>query len=146
MSKQKGLENRNKFQVWIAEMYEKQEPNWTDYFYDGNLSKGKVADEIGFSSDSFKPKRNKKLADMFELLTKNLTKEGVYQIRNKKLPLDKKVACDSQSEQADIRDSAKVRNLRMMNSNLQKENARLLGEVAKLSELREVLMEMGLYK
>jgi hypothetical protein len=146
MSKQQGLKNRNSFQRWIAEMYEKQEPNWTDYFYDGTLSKKKVADEIGFSSDSFKPKRNVKLAGMFELLAKNLTKEGVYQVRKKKLPLDKEVVCDSGSEQEDVRDSAKVRNLRMMNSHLQKENARLLGEVAKLSELREVLMEMGLYK
>ena len=94
--------------------------------------------------------RNKKLFELFDELKKELTTEGVYQKRKENLPLEEQSAevrgvfLDNMDE--GITDSIKVRDLKRFNARLQAENAKLTAEVARLSEFKEVLIEMGLWK
>ena len=91
-------------------------------------------------------KRNKKLFDLLQELKQELATSGVYQQRKKNLPLDKEIIDVSKETDEDIKDSAKVRDLKRTNRRLQNENAKLAAEVAKLSEFKDVLIEMGLWK
>ena len=127
-------------------MKSKESPNWLDYWYGDTLSPKKIADELGFDSSAFKEKRNKKLFDLLQDLKKELATSGVYQKRKTNLPLDKEVIDISKYTEEDIKDSAKVRDLKRANRRLQNENAKLAAEVAKLSEFKDVLIEMGLWK
>jgi cell division protein FtsB len=131
---------------WVAEMKSKESPNWLDYWHGDTLSPKKIADELGFDSSAFKEKRNKKLFDLLQDLKQELATSGVYQQRKANLPLDKEVIDVSKGTEEDIKDSAKVRDLKRTNRRLQNENAKLAAEVAKLSEFKEVLIEMGLWK
>ena len=146
MSKERGQRNRDLFLGWVAEMKSKESPNWLDYWYGDTLSPKKIADELGFDSSAFKEKRNKKLFDLLQDLKQELATSGVYQQRKANLPLDKEVIDVSKGTEEDIKDSAKVRDLKRTNRRLQNENAKLAAEVAKLSEFKEVLIEMGLWK
>jgi cell division septum initiation protein DivIVA len=146
MSKERGQRNRDLFLGWVAEMKSKESPNWLDYWYGDTLSPKKIADELGFDSSAFKEKRNKKLFDLLQDLKKELATSGVYQKRKTNLPLDKEVIDISKYTEEDIKDSAKVRDLKRANRRLQNENAKLAAEVAKLSEFKDVLIEMGLWK
>ena len=146
MSKERGQRNRDLFLGWVAEMKSKESPNWLDYWHGDTLSPKKIADELGFDSSAFKEKRNKKLFDMLQDLKQELATSGVYQQRKANLPLDKEVIDVSNDTEEDIKDSAKVRDLKRTNRRLQNENAKLAAEVAKLSEFKEVLIEMGLWK
>ena len=146
MSKERGQRNRDLFLGWVAEMRSKESPNWLDYWHGDTLSPKKIADELGFDSSAFKEKRNKKLFDLLQDLKQELATSGVYQKRKANLPLDKEVIDVSKDTEEDIKDSAKVRDLKRTNRRLQNENAKLAAEVAKLSEFKEVLIEMGLWK
>lgn len=146
MSKERGQRNRDLFLGWVAEMKSKESPNWLDYWHGDTLSPKKIADELGFDSSAFKEKRNKKLFDLLQDLKQELATSGVYQKRKANLPLDKEVIDVSNDTEEDIKDSAKVRDLKRTNRRLQNENAKLAAEVAKLSEFKEVLIEMGLWK
>lgn len=146
MSKERGQRNRDLFQGWIAEMKSKESPNWLDYWHGDTLSPKKIADELGFDSSAFKPKRNKKLSDMLQDLKKELATSGIYQKRKTNFQVDNEVIDISREVEEDIKDSVKVRDLKRINRRLQVENAKLTAEVAKLSEFKEVLMEMGLWK
>ncbi len=146
MSKERGQRNRDLFLGWVAEMKSKETPNWLDYWHGDTLSPKKIADELGFDSSAFKEKRNKKLFDLLQDLKQELATSGVYQQRKANLPLDKEVIDVSKGTEEDIKDSAKVRDLKRTNRRLQNENAKLAAEVAKLSEFKEVLIEMGLWK
>lgn len=146
MSKERGQRNRDLFLGWVAEMKSKESPNWLDYWHGDTLSPKKIADELGFDSSAFKEKRNKKLFDLLQDLKHELATSGVYQKRKANLPLDKEVIDVSKDTEEDIKDSAKVRDLKRTNRRLQNENAKLAAEVAKLSEFKEVLIEMGLWK
>ena len=146
MSKARGQQNRDKFIGWISEMKAKESPNWLDYWHGDTLSPKKIADELGFDSSAFKEKRNKKLFDMLQDLKQELATSGVYQQRKQHLPLDKEVIDVSKETDEDIKDSVKVRDLKRANRRLQNENAKLAAEVAKLSEFKDVLIEMGLWK
>ena len=146
MSKERGQRNRDLFLGWVAEMKSKESPNWLDYWHGDTLSPKKIADELGFDSSAFKEKRNKKLFDLLQDLKQELATSGVYQQRKANLPLDKEVIHVSKGTEEDIKDSAKVRDLKRTNRRLQNENAKLAAEVAKLSEFKEVLIEMGLWK
>ena len=149
MSKVKGQQNRDKFQGWIAEMKAKESPNWFDYWHGDKLSPKKIADELGFSSSAFKKSRNEKLFDLIQALQQELATEGVYHKGDSKLSLesiDYSYANDAETYEEDIKDSAKVRDLKRVNRRLQSENTKLAAEVAKLSEFKEVLIEMGLWK
>lgn len=146
MSKERGQRNRDLFLGWVAEMKSKESPNWLDYWHGDTLSPKKIADELGFDSSAFKEKRNKKLFDLLQDLKQELATSGVYQKRKANLPLDKEVINVSKDTEEDIKDSAKVRDLKRTNRRLQNENAKLAAEVAKLSEFKEVLIEMGLWK
>ncbi len=146
MSKERGQRNRDLFLGWVAEMKSKESPNWLDYWHGDTLSPKKIADELGFDSSAFKEKRNKKLFDLLQDLKQELATSGVYQQRKANLPLDKEVIDVSKDTEEDIKDSAKVRDLKRTNRRLQNENAKLAAEVAKLSEFKEVLIEMGLWK
>ena len=146
MSKERGQRNRDLFLGWVAEMKSKESPNWLDYWHGDTLSPKKIADELGFDSSAFKEKRNKKLFDLLQDLKQELATSGVYQKRKANLPLDKEVIDVSKDTEEDIKDSAKVRDLKRTNRRLQNENAKLAAEVAKLSEFKEVLIEMGLWK
>ncbi len=146
MSKERGQRNRDLFLGWVAEMKSKESPNWLDYWHGDTLSPKKIADELGFDSSAFKEKRNKKLFDLLQDLKQELAASGVYQQRKANLPLDKEVIDVSKGTEEDIKDSAKVRDLKRTNRRLQNENAKLAAEVAKLSEFKEVLIEMGLWK
>ncbi|MBL54373.1 hypothetical protein LHL20_16565 [Alteromonas sp. McT4-15] len=146
MSKERGQRNRDLFLGWVAEMKSKESPNWLDYWHGDTLSPKKIADELGFDSSAFKEKRNKKLFDLLQDLKQELATSGVYQQRKANLPLDKEVIDVSKGTEEDIKDSAKVRDLKRTNRRLQNENAKLAAEVAKLSEFKEVLIEMGLWK
>ena len=146
MSKERGQRNRDLFLGWVAEMRSKESPNWLDYWHGDTLSPKKIADELGFDSSAFKEKRNKKLFDLLQDLKQELATSGVYQKRKANLPLDKEVIDVSKGTEEDIKDSAKVRDLKRTNRRLQNENAKLAAEVAKLSEFKEVLIEMGLWK
>lgn len=146
MSKERGQRNRDLFLGWVAEMKSKESPNWLDYWHGDTLSPKKIADELGFDSSAFKEKRNKKLFDLLQDLKKELATSGVYQKRKANLPLDKEVIDISKDTEEDIKDSAKVRDLKRANRRLQNENAKLAAEVAKLSEFKDVLIEMGLWK
>jgi len=146
MSKERGQRNRDLFLGWVAEMKSKESPNWLDYWYGDTLSPKKIADELGFDSSAFKEKRNKKLFDLLQELKQELATSGVYQQRKKNLPLDKEIIDVSKETDEDIKDSAKVRDLKRTNRRLQNENAKLAAEVAKLSEFKDVLIEMGLWK
>jgi hypothetical protein len=112
---------------------------------DWNVAK-KIADELGFDSSAFKEKRNKGLFDLLQDLKQELATSGVYQQRKTNLPLDKEVIAVNKDAVEDIKDSAKVRDLKRINRRLQNENAKLAAEVAKLSEFKDVLIEMGLWK
>ena len=146
MSNERGQRNRDLFLGWVAEMKSKESPNWLDYWHGDTLSPKKIADELGFDSSAFKEKRNKKLFDLLQDLKQELATSGVYQQRKANLPLDKEVIDVSKGTEEDIKDSAKVRDLKRTNRRLQNENAKLAAEVAKLSEFKEVLIEMGLWK
>ena len=146
MSKERGQRNRDLFLGWVAEMKSKELPNWLDYWHGDTLSPKKIADELGFDSSAFKEKRNKKLFDLLQELKQELAPSGVYQQRKKNLPLDKEIIDVSKETDEDIKDSAKVRDLKRTNRRLQNENAKLAAEVAKLSEFKDVLIEMGLWK
>jgi hypothetical protein len=147
MSKERGEKNRYLFQGWIAEMKSKDDPNWLDYWHADTLSPKKISDELGFDSSAFKKSRNLKLFEMLESLKKELATSGVYHPRKKSLSLDSTE--DSPTKKAvdiDVKDSAKIRDLKLSNRRLQNENAKLLAEVAKLSEFKDVLIDMGLWK
>lgn len=146
VSKVKGQHNRDLFLGWVAEMKSKESPNWLDYWHGDTLSPKAIADELGFDAGSFKPKRNKKLSDMFIELKQELATSGVYKQSKKNPSLDKKVIDVAQNTKEDIKDSAEVRDLKRTNRRLQNENAKLAAEVAKLSEFKDVLIEMGLWK
>lgn len=146
MSKERGQRNRDLFLGWVAEMKSKESPNWLDYWHGDTLSPKKIADELGFDSSAFKEKRNKKLFDLLQKLKQELATSGVYQQRKKNLPLDKEIIDVSKGTEEDIKDSAKVRDLKRTNRRLQNENAKLAAEVAKLSEFKDVLIDMGLWK
>ncbi|MDO6447385.1 hypothetical protein Q4493_16560 [Colwellia sp. 1_MG-2023] len=146
MSKERGQRNRDLFLGWVAEMKSKESPNWLDYWHGDTLSPKKIADELGFDASAFKEKRNKKLFDLLQELKQELATSGVYQQRKKNLPLDKEIIDVSKGTDEDIKDSAKVRDLKRTNRRLQNENAKLAAEVAKLSEFKDVLIEMGLWK
>ncbi|MBB1420413.1 hypothetical protein H5200_00540 [Pseudoalteromonas sp. SG43-7] len=146
MSKERGKRNRDLFLGWVAEMKSKESPNWLDYWHGDTLSPKKIADELGFDSSAFKEKRNKKLFDLLQELKQELAISGVYQQRKKNLPLDKEIIDVSKETDEDIKDSARVRDLKRTNRRLQNENAKLAAEVAKLSEFKDVLIEMGLWK
>lgn len=146
MSKERGQRNRNLFLAWVAEMKSKESPNWLDYWHGNTLSPKKIADELGFDSSAFKEKRNKGLFDLLQDLKQELATSGVYQQRKTNLPLDKEVMAVNKDAEEDIKDSAKVRDLKRINRRLQNENAKLAAEVAKLSEFKDVLIEMGLWK
>ena len=141
MSKERGKRNRDLFLGWVAEMKSKESPNWLDYWHGDTLSPKKIADELGFDSSAFKEKRNKKLFDLLQELKQELATSGVYQQRKKNLPLDKEIIDVSKETDEDIKDSARVRDLKRTNRRLQNENAKLAAEVAK-----DVLIEMGLWK
>ena len=83
---------------------------------------------------------------MLQDLKQELASSGVYQQRKTNLPLDKEVIAVNKDAEEDIKDSAKVRDLKRINRRLQNENAKLAAEVAKLSEFKDVLIEMGLWK
>lgn len=131
-------------------MKAKNPPNWLDYWHGDTLSPKKIADELGFDSSAFKASRNTKLFELFDELKKELATEGVYQKRKENLPLEEQSADvrvvfqDNMDES--ITDSIKVRDLKRFNARLQAENAKLTAEVARLSEFKEVLIEMGLWK
>lgn len=146
MSKERGQRNRDLFLGWVAEMKSKESPNWLDYWHGDTLSPKKIADELGFGSEAFKKARNEKLFNMLQDLKQELATSGVYQQRKTNLPLDKEVIDISKDTEEDIKDSAKVRDLKRTNRRLQNENAKLAAEVAKLSEFKDVLIEMGLWK
>lgn len=146
MSKERGQRNRDLFLGWVAEMKAKESPNWLDYWHGDTLSPKKIADELGFDSSAFKEKRNEKLFKMLQTLKQELAAGGIYHKRKNALPLDSKVINVSSEDEEDIKDSAKVRDLKRINRRLQAENAKLTAEVAKLSEFKEVLIEMGLWK
>lgn len=146
MSKERGQRNRNLFLAWVEEMKSKESPNWLDYWHGNTLSPKKIADELGFDSSAFKEKRNKGLFDLLQDLKQELATSGVYQQRKTNLPLDKEVIAVNKDAEEDIKDSAKVRDLKRINRRLQNENAKLAAEVAKLSEFKDVLIEMGLWK
>tara|TARA_R110001599_G_scaffold59040_1_gene163645 strand:+ start:213 stop:659 length:447 start_codon:yes stop_codon:yes gene_type:complete len=145
MSKERGQQNRDRFQGWVAEMKAKESPNWLDYWHGGMLSPKKIADELGFDSSAFKKARNEKLFDMLQLLRQELAVKGIYHQRKNDLPLEDDVV-DLTKQNDDIKDSAIIRDLKRTNRRLQAENAKLAAEVAKLSEFKEVLIEMGLWK
>jgi hypothetical protein len=146
MSKERGQRNRDLFQGWIADMKAKKSPNWLDYWHGDTLSPKKIAGELGFDPSAFKKARNEKLFNMLQDLKKELSTLGVYQQRKANLPLDSEVIDVSKETEEFIKDSAKVRDLKRTNRRLQAENAKLAAEVSKLSEFKEVLIEMGLWK
>lgn len=146
MSKERGQRNRDLFIGWVAKMKSKESPNWLDYWHGDTLSPKKIADELGFDSSAFKPKRNKKLSGMLQDLKKELATSGIYQKRKTNLQVDNEVIDVLREAEEDIKDSAKVRDLKRANRRLQNENAKLTAEVAKLSEFKDVLIEMGLWK
>ncbi len=146
MSKERGQQNRDKFQGWVAEIKAKKSPNWLDYWHGDTLSPKKIAGELGFDPSAFKKARNEKLFNMLQDLRQELAISGVYHQRKTNLPLDNEVIDASKKTEEDIKDSAKVRDLKRTNRRLQNENAKLVAEVAKLSEFKEVLIEMGLWK
>ena len=146
MSKARGQQNRDRFQGWIAEMKAKESPNWLDYWHGDTLSPKKVADELGFDSSAFKESRNKGLFEMMQSLKHELAEDGVYHKRKNGLPLEGDIVHIARESEDDIKDSAKIRDLKVSNRRLQAENAKLSAEVAKLSEFKEVLVDMGLWK
>ena len=146
MSKERGQRNRDLFQAWIAEMNAKESPNWLDYWHGDTLSPKKIASELGFDPSAFKKARNETLFNMLQDLKQQIATLGIYHQRKTNLPLDNKVIDVSKETEEDIKDSAKVRDLKRVNRRLQNENAKLAAEVVKLSEFKEVLIEMGLWK
>jgi len=146
MSKERGQQNRDLFQGWIAEMKTKESPNWLDYWHGDTLSPKKIAGELGFDQSAFKKARNEKLFNMLQALKQELATTGIYQKRKKDIPLDNVVIDVSNEAIEDIKDSSKIRDLKRTNHRLQTENAKLVAEVSRLSEFKEVLIEMGLWK
>lgn len=146
MTRKAGELNREKFIAWVAEMKAQQSPDWNRFFYDGKLSPAKVAAEIGIGKDSFKPKNNKQLRDMFDDLQDELSASGIYHERKSRLKIEDIANKQLSENDEEVTDSAKIRDLKRANRRLQNENAKLVAEVAKLSEFKEVLVEMNLWK
>jgi len=146
MSKERGQRNRDLFEGWIAEMKSKESPNWLNYWHGDTLSPKKIADELGFVPSAFKKSRNEKLFNMLQGLKQELATTGIYHKRKNNIPLDSGIIDVSKEATEDIKDSAKVRDLKRTNRRLQAENAKLAAEVSRLSEFKEVLIEMGLWK
>lgn len=146
MSKERGQRNRDLFQGWIAAMKAKESPNWLDYWHGDTLSPKKIAGELGFDPSAFKKARNEKLFNMLQDLKQELSAKGIYHKRKNNLPLDSEIIEVSEETEEDIKDSAKIRDLKRTNRRIQNENAKLVAEVARLSEFKEVLIEMGLWK
>lgn len=146
MSKEKGQKNRDRFECWVAEMRAKELPNWMDYWHGNTLSPKKIADELGFDSSAFKKSRNEKLFKMLEALKQELATDGIYHGCKNTYPVVEDVVEIKNANDEDIKDSAKVRELKSINRRLQTENSKLAAELARLSEFKEVLIEMGLWK
>lgn len=146
MTKKAGEENREKFIAWQAEMKEQHSPDWNRFFYNGHLSPAAIAEEIGIGKGAFKRKNNPKLRDMFDDLQKELSDSGIYHERNSRMKVEEVVEKRPSEYEEEVTDSAKIRDLKRMNRRLQNENAKLAAEVAKLSEFKEVLIEMNLWK
>lgn len=146
MSKQKGQHNKDLFQGWITKMKSKDSPNWLDYWHGGALSPKKIANELGFDSSAFKKSRNPDLFNMLQELKQELAVEGIHDQGIKVNILKVKATRTENVVDQDIKDSAKVRDLKKINERLQKENAKLTAEITKLSEFKEVLVDMGLWK
>jgi hypothetical protein len=146
MSKLRGQKNRDLFLGWVAEMKTKDSPNWSDYWHGDSLSPKKIANELGFDSSAFKEARNPQLFSMLQELKHELAEGGYYHKRKKSLPTAAPVKEDLKPSDEEIGDSAKVRDLKRINRRLQNENAKLAAEVSKLSEFKDVLIEMGLWK
>ena len=146
MSKEKGQRNRDLFLGWVAEMKTKDNPNWSDYCHGGTLSPKKIADELGFDSSAFKQARNLLLHNMLQDLKAELSTNGFYHERKLNLKKDEEKAFEPSEFAEGIKDSAQVRDLKRINRRLQDENAKLTAEVARLSEFKDVLVEMGLWK
>jgi hypothetical protein len=146
LSKEKGQINRDLFIGWVAEMKAKDSPNWLDYWHGNTLSPKKIADELGFDPSAFKKSRNKGLFELLDNLKKELATEGVHQPRENKPVIEPQVIAAEAMLDEEIKDSAKVRDLKRINARLQTENAKLAAEVARLSEFKEVLIELGIWK
>lgn len=146
MSKQRGKQNRERFQIWISEMNSKDRPNWIDYWHGNTLSPKKIADELGFCSSAFKKARNPKLHEMLNQLRQDLATKGVFQEKRVAGSPNLKRINPADIFQEEVKDSAHVRELKKAISRLQNENAKLNAEVERLIEFKDVLTEMGLWK
>jgi hypothetical protein len=124
----------------------KGSPNWIDYWHGDSLSPKKIANELGFDSSAFKNSRNPLLFKMLQELKLDLSVDGFYHKRKRSLALEIKEAVETKDSDEEVKDSAKVRDLKRTNRRLQNENAKLAAEIAKLSEFKDVLVEMGLWK
>lgn len=146
MSKERGQQNRDIFTSWLEKMRTKASPNWLDYWHGNTLSPKKIADELGFDSSAFKKSRNEKLFKMLESLKQELAIDGIHHEHKSRFSKDGDVIEVKAVNDEDIKDNAEVRDLKAVNRRLQTENAQLAAELIKLSEFKEVIIEMGLWK
>lgn len=146
MTKKAGELNREKFIAWVDEMKSQDSPDWNRFFYNGKLSPAAVAAEIKIGKDAFKIKNNPKLRELFDRLQDELSESGIYHKRNSRLKVEEVVEKQPSENEEEVTDSAKIRDLKRANRRLQNENAKLAAEIAKLSEFKEVLVEMNLWK
>lgn len=146
MSRQIGELNREKFLTWIAKMKSKDSANWLDYWHGDALSPKAIADELGFDASAFKKRNNEKLFDMMQALNNELAQKGIYQKGKRHLANNSHTKVIKSPADVDITDSTEIRELKKSNLRLQADNAKLTAELTRLSEFKNVLTEMGLWK
>ena len=147
MSKEKGEKARNQFLAWAEEMKSQESVDWNPFCYNGKLSPTKIGREIGVGKKSFDKERNEKLYNMLQELQVYLNESGFFHKRNPRLKIDNSNQNErAESEESNVNDSVKMRELKRTNSRLQAENAKLRAELARVEEFKEVLIEMNLWK
>ena len=145
MSQAKGDENRNKFNAWVSSMKAMDDPDWTHFMYGGKLSPSKISESAGIGRDAFYA--NGGLKSSLDDLNKELVSMGVFQKRKPSISMVEKDSIDDHKEElVDVKDSARVRDLKRTLKRVQDENAKLSAELYKLNGFKQVLIEMGLYK
>ena len=142
-NKSSGEISLEKFEKWILRIKAKAVPNWQDYLHGNGLNKTKISEEAGFERSVFKS--NPGVIQSYDELLTELASNGIFKKGNATTTTNKGAVVEDPYAD-EVKDSAKVRDLKRIIKRLQNENVKLASELTKMEEFKEVLIEMGLFK
>lgn len=133
---QLGLLNLQKFEAWKATMTDQDYKNMA---YRGQLKRSELSAQTGICVSAFR--QNDKLARALSALENSLRDSGVLDVKNNE---DKRSGTSpSPSKQRD-KNASKVRILESENNKLRSDLLEAKAKLARLSELEEVISQMGI--